>query len=77
MVGRFLFAVLLAAVAHSQSAARDSITAFYGQCSKGQAVDTPPAGTFDAQNQTVTPSSLYLEQLRQRLGEAAVKAIGY
>jgi hypothetical protein len=44
---------------------------------KGQEVDTPPAGTWDARNQTVTPSSLYLEQLRQRLGDAAVKAIGY
>ena len=44
---------------------------------KAEIVDTPPAGTFDAHNQTVTPSSLYLEQLRQRLGDAAVKAIGY
>jgi hypothetical protein len=44
---------------------------------KGEAVDTPPAGTFDAHGQTVTPSSLYLEQLRQRLGDAAVRAIGY
>lgn len=44
---------------------------------KGEAVDSPPAGVFDAQGQMVTPSSLYLEQLRERLGEAAVRAIGY
>ena len=70
--------MLLAAVAHSQSAARGSITAFYGQCSKGQAVDTPPAGTFDAQNQSVTRSVFTLTSSpSQRLGEAAVKAIGY
>lgn len=44
---------------------------------KGEAVDTPPQGTYDAKGATVTPSSLYLEQLRERLGDAAVKAIGY
>jgi hypothetical protein len=44
---------------------------------KGDVVDTPPAGTFDARGATVTPSSLYLEQLRERLGDSAVAAIGY
>ncbi len=44
---------------------------------KGEAVETEPVGTFDAKGATVTPSSLYLAQLRERLGDAAVKAIGY
>jgi hypothetical protein len=44
---------------------------------KGEVVDTAPAGTFDARGTTVAPSSLYLEQLRERLGDAAVTAIGY
>jgi hypothetical protein len=44
---------------------------------KGEVVDTPPQGTYEAKGAVVTPSSLYLEQLRERLGDAAVKAIGY
>jgi hypothetical protein len=44
---------------------------------KGEVVDTPPQGTYDAKGATVTPSSLYLEQLRERLGDGALKAIGY
>jgi hypothetical protein len=44
---------------------------------KGEPVETPPVGTFDAKGATVEPSSLYLEQLRERLGEKAVAAIGY
>ncbi len=44
---------------------------------KGEPVDTPPLGVFDARGVAVTPSSLYLEQLRERLGDAAVAAIGY
>jgi hypothetical protein len=34
-------------------------------------------GTFDSQGTPVAPSSLYLAQLCQRLGAAAVAAIGY
>jgi hypothetical protein len=34
-------------------------------------------GIFDATNGTVNPRSLYLEQLRERLGGAAVENIGY
>jgi hypothetical protein len=35
------------------------------------------SGTFDAAGTQVTPSSLYLEQLRERLGDAALANIGY
>jgi hypothetical protein len=34
-------------------------------------------GIFDSPDRPVEPSSLYLEQLRERLGEPAVRAIGY
>jgi hypothetical protein len=34
-------------------------------------------GIYDHVGQTVTPSSLYLEQLKERLGETAVHNIGY
>jgi hypothetical protein len=36
-----------------------------------------PNGIFDSQNVKVTPSSLYLEQLKERLGIQAVHNIGY
>jgi hypothetical protein len=36
-----------------------------------------PEGTFDSHGTPVLPSSLYLAQLRDRLGPAALKAIGY
>jgi hypothetical protein len=36
-----------------------------------------PAGIFDASGAAVDPPSLYLEQLRERLGDAALKNIGY
>ncbi|HWX21678.1 MAG TPA: hypothetical protein VN578_17375 [Candidatus Binatia bacterium] len=36
-----------------------------------------PAGIFDSHDSPVAPSSLYLAQLRERLGEQAVKNIGY
>src|SRR5215471_6462045 len=36
-----------------------------------------PGGTFDSAGKMVTPASLYLEQLRERLGTAAVANIGY
>lgn len=36
-----------------------------------------PPGTYDAAGTPVAPASLYLAQLKERLGEAAVKAIGY
>jgi hypothetical protein len=36
-----------------------------------------PDGDFDSPNVPVTPVSLYLEQLRERLGPQAVKNIGY
>jgi hypothetical protein len=43
----------------------------------GEQVKTEPVGIFDSPGKAVEPASLYLEQLRERLGEAAVKAIGY
>jgi hypothetical protein len=36
-----------------------------------------PDGIFDSPNRPVAPASLYLAQLRERLGDQAVKAIGY
>jgi len=36
-----------------------------------------PRGTIESANQHVRPKSLYLEQLRERKGSAAVAAIGY
>lgn len=36
-----------------------------------------PPGTYDAAGTPVAPASLYLAQLKERLGEAAVKNIGY
>jgi hypothetical protein len=38
---------------------------------------TGPNGIFDSSGKMVDPASLYLEQLRERLGSAAVKNIGY
>lgn len=38
---------------------------------------TLPAGIFDAHNTTVAPQSLYLAQLKERLGETALQNIGY
>jgi hypothetical protein len=43
----------------------------------GTAVIKPPQGTVDSPNVPVTPSSLYLEQLRERLGDGALVNIGY
>lgn len=36
-----------------------------------------PSETFESPGTSVSPASLYLQQLRDRLGEAAVKNIGY
>jgi len=36
-----------------------------------------PSGIFESQGVEVLPASLYVEQLRQRLGDAAVRNIGY
>lgn len=36
-----------------------------------------PTGTFDSPGRRVTPASLYLAQLNERLGPAAVKSLGY
>jgi hypothetical protein len=36
-----------------------------------------PSGIIDSPNSPVAPQSLYLEQLRERLGDEAVKNIGY
>jgi hypothetical protein len=36
-----------------------------------------PSGVVESENTHVKPDSLYLEQLRERKGEAAVRAIGY
>ena len=38
---------------------------------------TTDPGTYDTDGTTVTPNSLYLEQLKERLGGAAVENIGY
>ena len=45
----------------------------------GKPVETPgiPSGNFDSPGKPVAPASLYLEQLRERLGEQAVANIGY
>lgn len=45
----------------------------------GEAVNSSnlPSGIFDSPGMPVTPSSLYLEQLRERLGDAALVNIGY
>jgi hypothetical protein len=45
----------------------------------GKPVTTPnlPGGIFDSPGRRVAPASLYLEQLRERLGEEAVRNIGY
>lgn len=54
--------------------------------SKGESKQAPrpfakepllPEGTLDSHNQPVEPQSLYLAQLRERLGEPAVKNLGY
>jgi hypothetical protein len=37
----------------------------------------PPQGIIDSPNKPVKPASLYLEQLKERLGPEAVTAIGY
>ena len=36
-----------------------------------------PSGVFDSHDRPVTPSSLYLSQLAERLGPSALKKIGY
>jgi hypothetical protein len=36
-----------------------------------------PEGVYDAHGTPVAPASLYLSQLRERLGAAAVKNLGY
>jgi len=36
-----------------------------------------PRGVIESSGRPVKPASLYLEQLRERLGAAAVTAIGY
>ncbi len=41
------------------------------------AVPAIPSETFESPGVAVTPASLYLAQLRDRLGEAAVKNLGY
>ncbi len=38
---------------------------------------TLPVGIFDAHNTSVTPQSLYLAQLKERMGETALQNIGY
>jgi hypothetical protein len=36
-----------------------------------------PVGTFDSPGRCVSPSSLYLAQLNERLGRSALKNLGY
>lgn len=44
----------------------------------GKAKGAPlPSGIIDSAGKPVQPASLYLEQLRERLGDAALAAIGY
>jgi len=43
----------------------------------GQPAVVPPQGIIDSQGKAVAPASLYLEQLKERLGEQAVRNIGY
>jgi hypothetical protein len=43
----------------------------------GQEVSVSPQGFIDSQESPVAPASLYLEQLRERLGAQALKNIGY
>ena len=42
-----------------------------------QSGPTLPVGIFDSHNTQVAPQSLYLSQLKERLGESALQAIGY
>jgi hypothetical protein len=42
-----------------------------------QSGPTLPVGIFDSHNTQVAPQSLYLAQLKERLGESALQAIGY
>ena len=44
---------------------------------KGEPHKTHSKESFFSANEPVTPTSLYLAQLRERLGDAAVKSIGY
>jgi hypothetical protein len=37
----------------------------------------PPQGILDSQEKPVAPASLYLEQLKERLGPQALENIGY
>jgi hypothetical protein len=43
----------------------------------GPALPTLPQGIVESQGQAVTPSSLYLEQLKERRGPQVLKNIGY
>jgi hypothetical protein len=43
----------------------------------GQQLPMLPQGILDSQGTPVVPASLYLEQLRDRLGARAVRNIGY
>jgi hypothetical protein len=43
----------------------------------GPALPMLPQGMIDSQGKPVAPASLYLEQLKERLGEQALKNIGY
>jgi hypothetical protein len=36
-----------------------------------------PEGIYDAHNNPVNPSSLYLAQLAERMGKSAVQQVGY
>ena len=42
-----------------------------------QSGPTLPVGIFDSHNISVTPQSLYLAQLKERLGNTALQNIGY
>lgn len=44
---------------------------------RGEPYKTSSSDAFYSTNQAVSPASLYLAQLRERLGDAAVKNIGY
>jgi len=44
---------------------------------RGPELPMLPQGLIDSQGRPVAPASLYLEQLKERLGEQALKNIGY
>jgi hypothetical protein len=55
----------------------DKMPTFNPPTNPGPELQMLPQGTIESQGTPVTPASLYLEQLRERLGPQALKNIGY